>query len=198
MYVVVLPLLAHWRLPSLGAIIGVGVACGVEKKVKMCDVLVSTHISGYDKGRAQHQRYQTRGDKIPASIYFTSIFNSLTRWPSDSITKRLDDSKMPIPKVKPGIILSGPYLIDDPELKEVLIEDFAQEAIGIEMEGAYLFAATQQTPIHVIIVKSVCDFGDGKKNKKYQPTAALMAADFVHKVLSKPQVPSELKNKVCK
>lgn len=31
------PMMAYSCFPNLGAIIGVGVACGVESKVKMCD-----------------------------------------------------------------------------------------------------------------------------------------------------------------
>ena len=41
-------------------------------------------------------------------------------------------------------------------------------------------------------MKSVCDFGDGKKNKIFQPTAALLAADCVRHVLGDPQIPGML------
>ena len=187
------PMMAFESFPNIGAIIGVGVACGVRNKASMCDVLVSTQIVNYDQGRAQQGGFVSRGTKINASAYLRSLFTQLVKWPNDSIRQRLTDSKMPIPKVKSGVILSGPYLIDDPNFQKVLIEDFASEAIGIEMEGAYLFAATQETSINVIIIKAVCDFGDGKKNKVYQPTAALLAADLVYKQLSDPDVPENLR-----
>ena len=189
------PMMAYESFPNIGAIIGVGVACGVKGKVKMCDVLVSTQVVNYDQGRAQRGRFQQRGTIINASSYFRELFTQLFKWPNDSIRQRLKDSKMPIPEVKLGVILSGPYLIDDPNFQDVLIEDFAKEAIGIEMEGAYLFAATQETTTNVIIVKGVCDFGDGNKHKKYQPTAALLAADLVHKKLSGLQVADMIKHK---
>jgi len=99
---------------------------------------------------------------------------------------------MPIPTFRPGLILSGPYRTDDPVIKELLSKDFASEAIGIEMEGFHLFTATQQIISNGIIVKAVCDFGDGKKSKEYQPTAALMAANFVNKRLSDSDVPKML------
>ena len=189
------PMMAYQSFPNIGAIIGVGVACGVKKKVKMCDVLVSTQIVNYDQARAQQGGFLSRGTKINASAYLRSLFTQLVKWPNDSIRQRLTDSKMPNPKVKSGVILSGPYLIDDPKFQDVLIEDFASEAIGIEMEGACLFAATQETATNVIIVKAVCDYGDGKKNKVYQPTAALLAADFLYKQLSDPDVPDMIKAK---
>ena len=40
----------------------------------------------------------------------------------------------------------------------------------------------------MIIVKAVCDFGDGKKNKDFQPTAALLAASCVKRYFDDPQV----------
>ena len=183
------PRMALGCFPHLGAIIGVGVACGVEKKVKMCDVLVSSKVVNYDQGRIQHGEFTSRGQAIDASVYLHSLLTEKVKWPNSSFIKRLEESKMHIPKVKSGVILSGPYLLDDSVMKELLIKDFAREAIGVEMEGAYLFAASRPTSTDVILVKAVCDFGDGKKDKAYQPTAALMAADWVHKQLSDPQVP---------
>lgn len=189
------PRMAYVCFPNLGAIIGVGVACGIEEKVCMCDVLVSSKIVNYDKGRAQSGKFLSRGEAINASSYLKGLFTDQFQWPNDCIKERLKGSNMHIPKVKSGVILSGPYLIDDSELKKRFIEDFAPEAIGIEMEGTYLFAAAQQTTTHVIIIKAVCDFGDGKKDKKYQPTAALMAADLVHECLKDYQVEAMLKKK---
>ena len=42
------------------------------------------------------------------------------------------------------------------------VRNFAYDAIGIEMDGANLFAQNQHITIHTITVKAVCDFGDGK------------------------------------
>ena len=183
------PRMALGCFPHLGAIIGVGVACGVEKKVKMCDVVVSSKVVNYDQGRIQHGEFTSRGQAINASEYLHMLLTERVKWPNDSFRKRLQESKMHIPKVKSGVVLSGPYLIDDAVMKQLLIKDFAQEAIGVEMEGAYLFAASRPASTDVILVKAVCDYGDGRKDKSYQPTAALMAADWVHTQLSDPQVP---------
>ena len=185
------PAMAYDCFPNLGAIIGVGVACGVEDKVNMCDILVSTKVINYDKGRAESGGFLSRGESISASPYLIKLFTELSRWPNGDFEKRLLANNL-TSKVKHGVILSGPYLIDNPVMKQLLIKNFAPEAIGIEMEGAYLFAATQRRSTDVIIVKAVCDFGDGKKNKNYQPTAALLAADFVCKQLSDPEVPAML------
>ena len=190
------PIIAHATFPYLGGIIALGVACGVREKVKMCDVLVSTQVADYNRGRVESSQISSRGTTIDASPYFKKLFSGIVKWPNDdTIKKRLAESKMPNPKIIPGVILSGPYLIDDEEFKEMLVSNFAKRAIGLEMEGGYLFAATQQLPTHVIVVKAVCDFGDGKKNKLFQPTAALLAADFVHEKLSDPQVSDMISGK---
>ena len=188
------PMMAYETFCNIGAIIGVGVACGVKEKVKMCDILVSTQIVNYDQGRAQQGGIESRGTKLNASPYLRDLFNKDVTWPNDSIKQRLTGSKMGIPEIERGVILSGPYLIDDQTFQDMLVQGFACKAIGIEMEGAYLFATTQGTATNVIIVKAVCDFGDGNKHKMYQPTAALLAADFVHMILSDPQVPDMIKD----
>ena len=190
------PMIAHQTFRCLGGIIALGVACGIKEKVKMCDVLVSTQVVDYGRGRVERNQISPRGPTIEASSYFRKLFCELVQWPNnDAIKKRLAESKMPNPEIKPGVILSGPYVIDDEEFRKMLVSNFAKRAVGLEMEGAYLFEAVQQLPTHVIVVKAVCDFGDGKKNKSFQPTAALLAADFVHKQLSDPQVSDMIRPK---
>jgi len=188
------PNLAYYCFPNLGAIICVGVACGVEGKTRMCDVLVSSKVVNYDKARVEDGGFTSRGEAIPGSGYLQQIF-SQSNWPHESkeICSRLSEM---LPEIHKGTILSGPYLIDDSKFKAKLLQSFANEAIGIEMEGSGLFAATHQTRTHCILVKSVCDFGDGKKNKIFQPTAAVLAADCVRHVLSDPQVPGILSNQL--
>ena len=186
------PNMAFLAFSNIGAIIAVDVACGVENEDKMCDVLVSTQVANYDQSKAQAGRFIQRGSRINASSFLLNLFKDNVGWPNDSINpikSRLVECNMPVPKVVPGVILSGPYLINDPKLKKQLIKDIAEEAKGIEMEGAYLFEELEQTKTHVIIVKAVCDFGDGKKHKVYQPTAALIAADLVYQKLKDPAVP---------
>ena len=179
---------------NLNAIIGIGVACGVEKKTKICDVLVAEHVNNYDQARLQQEGALNRGSAIPVSQLLCDIFKQKLNWPDDSIRERLDACNVPLPKIRRGIILSGPYLIDDKSIKKELIQKFASEAIGIEMEAGYLFRGAGQGPAHITIVKAVCDFGDGKKNKIFQPTAALMAANCLRRYLD-PEAVKMLRKK---
>ena len=186
----IVPMMAYSCFPNLGAIIGVGVACGIERKVQMCDVLVSQNIINYDKEKFEKG---AGAEIINTSGFLSELFQQAVKWPDITIKNRLKENGMNRPAIVPGKILSGPYLID--ENKRELIEKFASEVIGIEMEGAYLFAAIQDTNAHTIIVKAVCDFGDGSAQEKFHPTAALLAADCVNKILDNPQLPELLDQK---
>ena len=180
--------LAFKCFPHLGAIIAVGVACGVEGKSKMCDVLVSEKVIGYDKARKDKDGYIPRGESTQAGDFLRQIFTQ-TRWPrkSKNIESRFKQEIASL-KLVPGIILSGPYLIDDKDYRDLLLKDFAKEAKGVEMEGCSLFAAAKGARVETIVIKAVCDFGNGEKNKIYQPTAAMLAADCVMHVLDNSKV----------
>ena len=183
------PYLALRCFKNLNAIIAVGVACGVEKWTKIFDVLVADKVCNFDQAKIQAGRILNRGFAIPVSQLLSAIFGQIIKWPDDDIKERLDKCNVPKPKIKQGVILSGPYLINDSNTKNELIQNFAPEAIGIEMEGAYLFRAAANLPIqHLTIVKAVCDFGDGRKTKHFQPTAALLAANCLKKYFDNQQV----------
>ena len=183
------PYLAFKCFKNLNAIIGVGVACGVEKRTKIFDVLVADKVCNFDQAKIQAGGILNRGFAIPVSQLLSAIFGQIIKWPDDEIKERLDRCNVPKPKIKQGVILSGPYLIDDLETKTELIHNFAPEAIGIEMQGAYLFKAATNLPIqHMTIVKAVSDFGDGNKTKHFQPTAALLAANCLKKYFDNQQV----------
>lgn len=90
------------------------------------------------------------------------------------------------------MILNGPHLVDDQKIQK-FVKNFAHDIIGIEMDGPDLFAVNEGSTANTIIVKAVCDFGDGENIEKYQPTAALLAADLVHKCLTNPVAHETLK-----
>lgn len=54
------------------------------------------------------------------------------------------------------------------------------EAIGYEMEAAGLYEAAAEAKIPAILIKGISDWGDGQKDKKWQPAAAYLAAHYVH------------------
>jgi len=84
-----------------------------------------------------------------------------------------------------GAVLSGEELIDNAARKAELLQRFP-EAIGGEMEGTGLSAASFYERRPWILIKAICDWADGVKNSYHQPLAAAAAASLVHHVLSDP------------
>ena len=183
------PSLAFRCFKSLNAIIGVGVAIGVENRTKFFDVIVANEVRNYDQAKLCASDPKNRGMAIPASKSLSSIFRHPIKWPEDEIKERLDGCNVPEPEIKQGVILSGPCRIADTQTKNEIIQNFAPEAIGIEMEAAYLFRAAINTPIRMTIVKAVYHFGDGSSiTKHFRPTAALLAANCLKKYFDNQQV----------
>ena len=178
-------MMASQCFPNLGAIINLGIVCGIKKKVQLCDVLVSSKVVNYDKEIDEHF---TKGEPITVSSQLLKFFTQPVQWPDIAMKKYLKDHRQRIPNVKSGVIFSGPYPVDDPAMTKSLVEKFSHEGIGIEMEANYPFAENQQTTVNSVIIKAVCDFGDGKYFAEYRHTAALLAADLVQKCLRDPHV----------
>ena len=175
------------HFPNLTAIISVGVASGIKGKVQMYDVLVSSEVVNYDNVLDTDQMYTPKGKPFAVSPWLIKLFSQPAHWPNDVIKGRLINNNMIMPNVMSGMILSGSsYHADDSTINKI----FSDKAIGVEMQRAHYF--TENT-VNAIIIKAVCNFGVGKDNKVYQPTAALLAADLVHVCLSDRQASEKLK-----
>ena len=162
------------------AIIMVGIAFGKDsKKQKIGDVLVASQIIGYEPQRVG-ESVQHRGSIPPSNTTLLNRFENVHDWEFSSIDGSLCNLQI-------GPILSGEKLIDDPEFKSALFKQFPQ-AIGGEMEGAGLCAATGRVGVAWILVKSICDWADGTKNDEHHPLAAAAAVSLVYKVLSQKTV----------
>lgn len=164
---------------SPSAVIMAGIAFGIDsKKQPIGEVLVSTQLILYEIQRIGTEEGKPklipRGDRPHASPRLISWFRSTDL--------HGDDSKF---RVHFGLILSGEKLVDNIDFRDQL-KEFEPEAIGGEMEGAGLYAACHDAKVDWILVKSVCDWADGKKNRNkeaQQRSAANNAACFVLQVL---------------
>lgn len=173
------------RLWNPKAIIMVGIAFGKDPtKQKIGDVLVASQIISYEQQRVGEEIIY-RGSIPPSNTILLNRFENVQNWQF----ARPDGSYC---SLIVGSILSGEKLVDNPDFKATLFQKFPQ-AVGGEMEGAGLCAATRRVGTAWILVKSICDWGDGKKHKKHQPLAAAAAADLVHYVLSQKTVLNGIK-----
>jgi nucleoside phosphorylase len=163
------------------AIIMVGIAFGKDQtKQQYADVLVASEVIFYEQQRVGVGEIIQRGIIPPSNPTLLNRFDNAVGW--NFI--RPDGAKA---ACRLGPILSGEKLVDDLEFKASLFRTFPQ-AIGGEMEGAGLCAAAIRSSVPWILVKAICDWGDGKKRNKHQPLAAAAAVSLVHHVLSQPDV----------
>ena len=186
---------------SLNAIFAVGVTCGVEGKSKMLDVLVSEKISVYTEARVSttgvgdDYYIKNRGVcNMPMSRFLLTYFNQPPIWSTENSRAATNLARKP--SVLKGNILSGNYLVDNRRFKQLLLDNFGNDAIGIEMEGAGLiYGHSDRNNTKIMVIKAVCDFGDGKKDKTYQPAAAMLAVECLkHYIGNSHTLPQRLKD----
>lgn len=158
-------------------VVMIGIAFGKDsKKYSLGDVLVSESITAYEPMRIGEKTI-TRGPTSLAGQILLDRFRNILDWeyknsPSTKSRKII------------GQMLSGDKLVDDQNFKDRLFELFPN-AIGGEMEGAGIYAATTRAKVpEWILVKGICDWGDGTKNKDYQSLAADAATSLCYAVFN--------------
>jgi nucleoside phosphorylase/anti-sigma regulatory factor (Ser/Thr protein kinase) len=153
------------------AVVMVGIAFGKdEKKQKLQDILVSEAVVPYE--------FERIGEVQKISRAYTAPSGS-TLFERAKVLNRFSDGNV---QVHYGKILSGEKVVDSQAFKYDLFNTY-KEAIGGEMEGAGLFAACSRRGVSEwLLVKSICDWADGSKNKEVQKPAAETAVDFVRKL----------------
>ncbi|MBN1810847.1 MAG: hypothetical protein JXA14_03330, partial [Anaerolineae bacterium] len=139
-------------------------------KQQLGDILVAKQLLAYEPQKVDLKRGQIpRGDRT------TSAERLLDRF-------RSGDNDWQGAPTHFGLVVSGEKLVNDPAFRDWLLKT-EPEAIGGEMEGAGLYVAARDAKVDWILVKAICDWGDGDKNDEAQPRAARNAAQFVLHVL---------------
>lgn len=151
-----------------------------DAKQLLGDVIVATQVVPYEPARMGISEFVSRGAHPESSLLLVNRLRNL-----DWSWTPSDDGSVAPRGLLFGPILSGEKLVDDPSFKEQLFEEFPK-AIGGEMEGAGVYAASSRAHAHWIVVKAICDWGDGSKTKEFQPLAARNAAAVVQAMLSEP------------
>lgn len=156
-------------------VISVGVAMGLKPQVQMLgDVLVSRMIQNYDKIKVTTKMRIDRSARPTSSNRLFDRFNNQNNW-------NFYDSNHRKCKIHSGLIITGGALVNDPKLANNLRTNYA-DAIGNEMEASGVWAASERSDVHWIVVKGICDWGY-KKNDDYQPLAASAAVSLCKHVL---------------
>lgn len=169
------------------AVIAVGISWGMKTtKLKIGDVLVSSRVIPFDSMRRESGGGKSRAAQPEAGGVLLNRFRNET-------APRFTRPDGYVCKVYDGPLLSGQSLVDDLEFKAELHQRF-HDAIGGEMEGEGVYGSTAKHKGEWIIVKAVCDWGDGKKNDDYQTLAAASAVSLVVQIVESPGALHSLKN----
>ncbi len=161
------------------AVVMVGIGYGINrKKQRIGDVLISKAVIPYEIKREGNKTIH-RNHIPPAGATLLNRFSNSQHWrhalPRDHFAR-----------VLPADMLSGESLIDNEKFRTKLLTAFPQ-AEGGEMEGAGVFSAAHEKNIQWILVKSICDFADGRKTRNKntnQRIAAASSASFCSHVFS--------------
>lgn len=157
-------------------VISCGLAFGADpSKQSIGDVLVSSWVRCYEKGRKEPDRFVPRGSRVPADPLLLGAARS---WRLD----RRDDIRVTV-----GGFVSGEKLIDDSEFKAHVL-CIEPEAVGGDMEGAGILSACYRRTVRWIVIKAICDWAEDKDSAA-QPQAAAKAVDFVLSMITAGVVP---------
>lgn len=169
-----------------------GICAGVKGKVGMGDILVADPTWDWGSGKFKQRggveefhpaSYQMRLDEGLRNRVLSLKSNS--SWLAD--TKAAFKGDVPVAPlgVHVGAVASGASVLQSSEAVKRLIAQH-KDLIGVEMEIFSLMFACHTASLprpKAIAVKSVCDFGDRKKNNKYQPYAAYTSASALRKLV---------------
>jgi nucleoside phosphorylase len=166
----------------------VGVAYGMDKESQSIgDVLVAEAIQPYNVKRIGKNETIDKSIPLSSNKVLFNRFKNLKTW--QHFTNKIDQSKLIF-----SIVLSGDELLDNETYRNKLKKKYPL-AKGGEMEGAGLYAACDGKA-KCILIKGICDFGDGnkgEKKKENQFIAARASLSACREMLNSASALSELK-----
>ena len=155
----------------------VGIAFGKDSEKQMIGgVLISERVISYEPQRLGVHENQNRGEEHKSSPVLLNRFRNVLGWnfANPNGTKCVHQI---------GPLLSGEKLVDNPNEKSELFTRYPT-AIGGEMEGAGFASAAERKKCEWIVLKAICDWGDGTKQKHHQRFAASSSVDLLTHVLN--------------
>jgi nucleoside phosphorylase len=167
-------IIKFWKLP---AVIMVGIAFGKDpSKQAIGNVLVSERIHSYEPQRVGPASTVYRGTDYSAKPILLNRFRNVIGWNFKAPSGHGCGKQL-------GAILSGEKLVDNFNFKKELFKSYPN-AIGGEMEGAGVAASAEREGCEWIVVKAICDWGDGTKANEHQEFASAASVHLVEHVLN--------------
>ena len=148
-------------------------------RVPLGEVVISSHITGYDHKKILDGNTEDRGHT--EDLNQCDFYNFLHRLGNQGQWRE---------KIHFGRVLSGSWLVASLAAQEFLLHPDQPDKIAVEMEGVGIAAACKNSGIKAfLVVKGVSDYANSKKNDNWQPHAARKAASYLSEMLNKyPQI----------
>jgi len=153
---------------NVDAIINTGIAGGIKRDVKVCDIVISTDVTHHD----------VRKDQMVSCYPHQASFMSderLITLAEDTIKASSYESDYHI-----GRIVSGESFISDPATKNQILE--AYEPHCVEMEGAAIGHVSYLNKVPFVVIRCISDNADDNATMSYE-TFETIAADQSSKLV---------------
>jgi tetratricopeptide (TPR) repeat protein/nucleoside phosphorylase len=167
-----------WQ-PDAAIMVGIGFGRD-EKKHNIGDVLVSEAVFNYEKAKRGKNVTIPRSTAPECGQLLLNKFKNTPSW-----SFQLEDGGTAQKLF--GLMVSGEKVVDNESFKAELFRGYTQEAVGGDMESfGFGTTALRKNLQQWIVVKGICDWGDGNKaddEDKHQHLAADSAVSLCVKVL---------------
>jgi len=167
-----------------------GIAAGIDNQVGLGDIMVAEYSWDYNSGKIETDEnggmafyVDLRQEKMDEDLY--NSMNALkndTSFLGQLYSKYSGKKPKNILEIKIGHIASGAAVIANKSVIEG-IKEHSRKLIGVEMEAYGLFYAAHNASNpkpKPLVIKSVCDFADEKKNDDIQDYAAYTSAQVLY------------------
>jgi hypothetical protein len=175
----------HYVFKNEVLLVGIAGQLDVSNDVKIGHLLISDGFyNGYSqKNNSNGISYEDLVLKPTSNDYNVSDFN-YNNWKPlflniSAPTVENMDRECNSNKVHIGKFVSIPGVNKSGYSKKLLMEKF-KDSKGVEMEasGCFQFIRDCQPHLHFKIIKSICDWSDESKEKRWQPYCADLASEF--------------------
>jgi nucleoside phosphorylase/CheY-like chemotaxis protein len=169
-----------------------GICAGVKKgDLDFGDIVVAENLTDYGSGKMTENAngdiiFKPEPHQFPTDQNLIAKVNNFIRENKELIiiqTSYKGTQSKNVLKAKIGPVASGSYVVASKNLIETIAEP-NRKLLAIDMEGYGLYLACHYfNQTKALFIKSVCDFGDVKKDDSHQIYAAYTSARFLNSFL---------------
>lgn len=163
-------------------VILVGIMAGNPERVGLSDLIVAESTWNFQVGKLTENGFQPDVKLLSCSF---NLANQLMNVVSEKFILGFWESwnrqerPRQIASIHKGDVACSPFVVADGKTFQQLESEQKRKVMGLEMEAYGLYDAIRRLGVmapEVVCIKSVCDFGDGAKNDKYQTYCAALSA----------------------